>query len=85
MSSKEYGSARASALVLERSDRALVRVYGREPVKMVQGLITNDLANAPADRSVYAGMLTPKGKLLADLRVYRRGADVMLETDRAAL
>jgi folate-binding protein YgfZ len=51
---------------------------------MIQGLITNDLAGAAPNRAVYAGMLTPKGRLLADMRVFHRGPEVMIETDRAA-
>ena len=43
----EYEAAHGACTVTERSDRALVRVHGRDPVKMVQGLITNDLAGAP--------------------------------------
>jgi folate-binding protein YgfZ len=80
-----YLAARTEAVVMERTDRAFVRVYGRDPVKMVQGLITNDLTAASESRTVYAGLLTPKGKLLAELRAYRRGDDVLLETDRSAL
>src|SRR5262245_54639285 len=71
--------------VIERTDRVFVRVYGRDPVKMVQGLITNDLTAASDQRAVYAGLLTPKGKLLAELRAYRRAGDVLLETDHGAL
>jgi folate-binding protein YgfZ len=33
---------------------------------------------------VYAGVLTPKGKFIADLRAYKKGADVMLELDATA-
>ncbi|MGH7460268.1 MAG: YgfZ/GcvT domain-containing protein [Longimicrobiales bacterium] len=80
-----YRAATTSAVVFHRSDRAFVRVYGRDPVKMVQGLITNDLALASDRRAVYAGLLTPKGKLVAELRVYLRGNDVLLETDAGAL
>lgn len=82
-------------IVVERTDRAFVRVFGKEPLKMVQGLITNDVQNAPENRAVYAGMLTPKGKLLADLRAWRGGweklgeagssSDVMLECHVDAL
>ncbi len=82
---REYEAARSSAVVIERDDRAFLRVHGRDPVKMIQGLITNDLANAPANRAVYAGLLTPKGKLVAELRALRRGDEVLLETAETAL
>ena len=74
-----------NAALFERTDRAFVRVYGRDPAKMVQGLITNDLLLATDTRAVYAGLLTPKGKLVAELRAYRRNDEILLETPRAAL
>jgi folate-binding protein YgfZ len=80
-----YLAATTGAVVIDRTDRVFVRVHGRDPEKMVQGLITNDLNAASDQRALYAGLLTPKGKLLAELRAYRRGGEVLLETDRGAL
>jgi folate-binding protein YgfZ len=81
----EYAAARGSAAVIDRTDRRFLRVYGRDPVRMLQGLITNDIANAPADRAVYAAVLTAKGRMVADVRVLRRDAELLLETDAAAV
>lgn len=80
-----YDAARNGVAAIERADRAFVRMHGRDPVRMIQGLVTNDVAGAPTGRAVYAAMLTPKGKMLAELRVLRRADDVLLETARAAL
>src|SRR5690606_12098294 len=72
--------------VVDRWDRTQIRFSGREPVRMVQGLITNDLAGAEEGRGVYAALLTPKGKMIADLRAFRRSAgDVLLDLDAGAL
>lgn len=79
-----YDAARSSAIVAMRDDRTLLRVYGRDPVKMLQGLITNDLAGAPDSRAVFAAVLTPKGKMVADVRVLKRGAELLLETATGA-
>jgi folate-binding protein YgfZ len=81
----EYAAARDGGAVIERTDRSLVRVHGRDPVRMVQGLVSNDVANAGADRAVYAAVLTPKGRMIADVRVLRRGDELLLETDAAAV
>ncbi len=81
----EYEAARSGCVVLRRADRAFVRVAGRDPVRMVDGLITNDLAGAEPGRGVQAALLTPKGRMLARVRAVRRGEDVLLETDAAAL
>ncbi|MBR9989990.1 MAG: folate-binding protein YgfZ [Gemmatimonadetes bacterium] len=72
------------AVVAVRTDRSFVRVHGRDPVKMVQGLVSNDIVNASPGRAVYAAVLTPKGKMVADVRVLRHGADLLLETDVGA-
>jgi tRNA-modifying protein YgfZ len=81
---REYEAARTAAVVIERDDRAFLRVHGRDPVKMVQGLITNDLVKAPVDHAVYAGLLTPKGKLVGEVRALRRGEEVLIETAATA-
>jgi folate-binding protein YgfZ len=81
----EYRAAREHAACVARTDRALVRVYGRDPVKMIQGLVTNDVAGAPAGQGVYAALLSPRGKMLADLRAFRVREEVLLECAAAAL
>src|SRR5690606_187224 len=83
---REYAAARSGAVVVDRADRAVVRMYGRDPVRMIQGLVSNDVAGAAPGQGVYAAMLTAKGKMLADLRVLRRAqGDVLLELDASAL
>lgn len=86
----EYRAVREAAGVADRSgDRARIRLWGRDPVKMVHGLVTNDLLKAPAGQGVLAAMLTPKGRTLAELRIFRRalpgGTEVWLELAREAL
>jgi tRNA-modifying protein YgfZ len=63
---------RATAcVIIDRADRRFVRVHGRDPVRMVQGLVSNDVAAADEGRAVYAAVLTPKGRMVADVRVLR--------------
>ena len=63
----------------------MLRMFGRDPLKMIQGLATNDIAGAPVDTSVYTTFLTPKGKLIGDARVLRRAdGDIWIEADGAA-
>lgn len=80
-----YDAARGGAAVALRADRAFLRVYGRDPVKMIHGLVTNDVTGAAPGQGVYAAMLTPKGKMVADLRVFRRDAELLLEIPGLAL
>lgn len=80
----EYAAAREHVAVVDRADRRVIRVFGRDPVRMIQGLVSNDVALTASGRAVYATVLTPKGKMVADVRVLRRGDDLLLDTDAAA-
>lgn len=81
----EYRAAHTAAAVVDRSGRALVRVFGRDPVKMIDGLLTNDVATAPEGQGVYGALLTPKGKMVADVRVFRQpDGELMLDADGQA-
>lgn len=60
-------------------------MFGRDPLKMIQGLATNDVAGAPENTSIYTAFLTPKGKMIGDARVLRRvDGDIWIEADVAA-
>lgn len=81
-----YDAARAGAIVVARDDRVQLRAHGRDPARMVQGLITNDLDSADATRALYAAMLTPKGRMVADMRIVRNDdGSLLLDLDRHAL
>jgi aminomethyltransferase len=63
------------AAVLERG---FVRASGPDAVAYVQSMVTNDVeAIAPGD-GIYALLLTPKARVIADLEVFRTGDDLVL-------
>jgi folate-binding protein YgfZ len=88
-SREEYRAVREAVGIVDRADLAVLRLWGRDPVRMLQGLITNDLSGAPAGQGVYAAMLTPKGKTVAELRAFPRerpeGREVLVALPREAL
>ncbi len=81
----EYGALRDEAGVVLREDRVVLRVHGRDPVKMLHGLLTNDLQVLEPGQSTYAVLLTPKGRMLGELRVLRREEDLLIDVDATAL
>jgi folate-binding protein YgfZ len=85
----EYRAVREAAGVVDRRDQAQLRMWGREPVKMLHGLLTNDLLGAAPGQGVYAAMLTPKGRTIAELRAFtvvREGrTEVLIDLPREAL
>lgn len=73
-----------SPMVLERS-RGLFRVTGRDPVGMIHGLATADIQAVSPDRGAYTAFLTPKGRMVADARVFRlAGGELLLDVDPGA-
>ncbi len=81
----EYEAARDRAVVVDRSGRAAVRVHGRDPVRMIHGLAGADVEAVDGSRGAYSVLLTPKGKMVADFRVFRRGDELLLDLDPEAL
>src|SRR5690625_1386680 len=71
-SAAEYRAVREGAGLVDRGDRVLLKATGRDPVGMLQGLVSNDVAGSPEGQGVYATLLTPKGRMIADPRVFRR-------------
>jgi tRNA-modifying protein YgfZ len=80
----EYDAARNDVVVIERDDHVFLRAHGRDPLRMVQGLVSNDVTLATAERAVYATVLTPRGRMIADVRILRQGDELLLDVHRAA-
>ncbi|MFN8666619.1 MAG: glycine cleavage T C-terminal barrel domain-containing protein [Gemmatimonadaceae bacterium] len=67
------------AIVVDRSYRSRGTFAGAKARDVLTGLVTNDvLALAPGE-GCYAVALTPKGKILADLRLFVRADDVLVD------
>jgi folate-binding protein YgfZ len=59
-------------------DRAFVRASGPDAVAYVQSMVTNDVEAVAPGGGTYALLLTPKARVIADLEVFRTGADLVL-------
>jgi tRNA-modifying protein YgfZ len=59
-------------------DRSCVRASGRDAVVFLQSMLTNDVQAAPDGGGVYALLLTPKARVVADMEVFRVGDELML-------
>ncbi|WP_428375541.1 YgfZ/GcvT domain-containing protein [Lichenicoccus sp.] len=70
------------------ADRAVIAVTGPDRVPFLQGLVSNDVALAmPATAgpatAVWAALLTPQGKWLADFFILSDGERLLLDCERA--
>mgnify|MGYP001801545005 CR=1 FL=1 len=62
------------------SDRSILRVSGTDARKFLQDLVTNNVDGIDAGL-VYAALLTPQGKYLADFFLSADGDDILLDVD----
>lgn len=53
-------------LYVPLSDRALLKISGKDSYSFLQGLVTNNVEKVTETQSIYALMLTPQGKYLYD-------------------
>ena len=60
------------------SARRVLRITGRDRIEFLQNLVTNDVAGA-ADGIVWAALLTPQGKYLADFFLVGDGEAILLD------
>jgi folate-binding protein YgfZ len=80
------GSATREAVVLvDRSERGKLALSGSEARAALNGLITNEVEALEAGAGVYAAVLTPKGKMIGDLRVLATAGELLLDMERGAL
>ena len=63
--------------------RGVVAISGEDRVAFLQGLVSNDVAPVAPGRAVWAALLTPQGKWLADFFVLSDGARLLLDCERA--
>jgi len=60
-------------------DRGIVEVAGADRVGFLQGLVSNDVAEAAPGIAVWAALLTPQGKWLADFFVFAEEDRLLLD------
>jgi len=71
--------------LLDRSERGKLALGGGEAKAFLQGQVTNDVEALTPGRGCYAALLSPKGKMLGDLRILDAGEELLLDTERPAL
>lgn len=67
-----------------RLDRTLIRVSGADARSFLQGLLTQDLDRLDAAGVLYAALLSPQGKLIADMFLWGQSdGGVLIDADPA--
>jgi folate-binding protein YgfZ len=71
--------------LFDRSERGKLALAGPDAKAFLQGQVTNDIEALGPGTGCYAAFLTPKGKMLGDLRILDAGDELLLDTERVAL
>ncbi|MDE2980774.1 MAG: hypothetical protein OXU74_06215 [Gemmatimonadota bacterium] len=70
----EYRAAVDGCGMVIRDDRRLLRVHGRAPVQMLDGIVTSRIPQSRGD-AVYGTILTARGRMVTDVTTLWLGAD----------
>ncbi len=72
-----YEALKGGAALVDRSGRTVLRLAGKDPIEMLNAILTNEV---PEDESVgaYAALLNPKGRIQTDLRILKSGEGVLV-------
>lgn len=71
--------------LVDRSERGKLALAGDDRQTFLNGQVTNDVEALAPGEGCYAAFLTPKGKMLGDLRVLATDDELLLDTERVAL
>lgn len=81
----EYAAVRESAGLLDRSDRGLIVVRGRERKSWLHNLVTNAVKDLPDGAGVYAFAIDVRGRTQFDLNILAVGDELWLDIDHATV
>ena len=79
----EFAALRSGCGVYDLAWRRYFTISGRDRVRWLNGMISNNVRDLQPGHGVYAFVLNPQGHILGDLYIYNRGDDFVLETDAA--
>ncbi|MCY7345375.1 MAG: hypothetical protein LH614_04070 [Pyrinomonadaceae bacterium] len=79
-STNQYDEIRGGGIGFYEQKRGLIAVSGKEAVQFLNGLITNDAAKLADHEQMSAAFPNAQGRLLAVVRVLRKGDQFLFET-----
>ena len=81
MDPSHYRALRDGVALADRVERGLIAVRGDDRAGFLQGLLTNDVEALGDGDGCYAALLTPQGRMIADLDVLHVGDGLLLDVD----
>jgi tRNA-modifying protein YgfZ len=81
----DYRAITEACGLLDRSERGKLALSGADARTFLQGQVSNDVEGIAPGTGCYAAFLTPKGKMLGDVRILATADELLLDTERVAL
>jgi folate-binding protein YgfZ len=81
----EYAAATDAVGLIDRSERGKLAVSGPDGAAFLDALLSNDIAGLSPGHGAEATLLTPKGRMLAEVRVLRTSDELLLDCERPGL
>jgi aminomethyltransferase len=81
----ELAALRSQSGVFELSWRGKITVAGKDRVRWLHNMVTNNVRDLALNRGAYNFVLNHQGRILGDIYVYNRGESLLLDTDRARI
>jgi len=73
----EVKNTRNNLGITDLSHRGKLKLTGKEHLRLLQGLVSNDVMKLEKGHGIYATLLTVKGKVVSDMKIYK-GEDYAL-------
>jgi folate-binding protein YgfZ len=80
---ENYNLIRENRVGYYAQKRGLIEVSGKEAIQFLNGLITNDVAKLEENAQMLAAFPNAQGRLIAVVRVLRKGDKFLFETEEA--
>ncbi len=80
-SATELGALRSGCGVFALAWRGRINVTGKDRVRWLHNMVTNNARDLPVNRGNYNFVLNAQGRILGDMYIYNRGESLVLDTD----
>ena len=81
----ELAELRSGCGVFQLGWRGLITAAGKDRVRWLHNMTTNNVRDLAPNRGVYAFVLNHQGRILGDMTIYNLGESLLLETDRSQI
>ena len=75
----EYHALRTGAVVVDRSHRGRLRIFGEKSADALTGLVTSDVLALKPGHGQYGVALSAKGRVASDLRIFASLASYLVD------